>query len=199
MVQFDDAVDHPLQKVAVVGDHQQSALEAFEVALQPIDHLAVDVVGRLVQNQYLGFGSKGTGKGNPTFLSAGKLCNLLLIVPKTQLVEDAFALVFVRLLDDLGIFGSFLVDGNALHHLLQDGGFAVKQRVLGKIGDANTAGAGDDAAVRWVDARHHLEQGGFSGPIDANQSDFFPFADGKRAAVQQLAFAVSFIYFFCTE
>ena len=48
-----DVVHHPLQEVAVVGDHHQSPPEAAEPVLQPGNHGAVQVVGGLVQHQHV--------------------------------------------------------------------------------------------------------------------------------------------------
>lgn len=83
------------------------------------------------------------------------------------------------------------------HHLLQDGGFGRKFRVLRQIGNPHPTGAGDGATVWEVDPGHHLEQGGLAGAVDTDETDFIPLTDGERAAVEQLPVAVALGDFFC--
>ena len=66
----------------------------------------------------------------PPLLSAGKRPDGLVKVGQPQLGQDALALILVGLLHHLGLFGAGLVDGDAGHHLLQDGGLGRKLRVL---------------------------------------------------------------------
>ena len=42
---------HPVEKMAVVADYQQAALEFLKVFLQDIEGHDVQVIGRLVENQ----------------------------------------------------------------------------------------------------------------------------------------------------
>ena len=70
MIKLYDAVYHPFQEITVMGDHQDSPSKALEIAFQPVHHFAVNVVGRLVQNQYLCFSSKSTRHGYTALLTA---------------------------------------------------------------------------------------------------------------------------------
>ena len=180
-----------------MGDHQDGPLVAFEIAFQPVHHLAVDVVGGLVEDEHLRLGGQRAGQCDPPLLSAGKLPDGLVIVGQPQLGQDALALVLVGLLHHLGLLGAGLVDGDAGHHLLQDSGLGRKLRVLWQVGHPHPTGAGDGAAVGEVDPGHHLEQGGLAGAVDANETDFIPLTDGERAAVEQLPVAVALGDFFC--
>ena len=49
LLQFHDALDNPVEKVAVGGDGQDGALEFVQVVLQPLGGVEVQVVGGLVQ------------------------------------------------------------------------------------------------------------------------------------------------------
>ena len=51
LIQFDNLVGHALQKIAVVRHHDQRAGKGLQHFFQPGNHLAVQVIGRLVQNQ----------------------------------------------------------------------------------------------------------------------------------------------------
>ena len=91
-----DVVHHPLQKIAVMGDHHKAALEAAEPVLQPGDHSAVEVVGGLIQHQHICRMDQRRGKGHPLALTAGEGSHLAFKVRKTQLCEHGLGLVFVQ-------------------------------------------------------------------------------------------------------
>ncbi len=48
-----DAVDDAVEEAPVVRDHEQRAVEGGEEALEPLQAVAVEVVGRLVEQQHL--------------------------------------------------------------------------------------------------------------------------------------------------
>ena len=58
---------HPLQKVPVVGDHNEAPPEPAEPVLQPGHHLAVQVVGGLVQDEHVRWGGAGRRPGATRF------------------------------------------------------------------------------------------------------------------------------------
>ena len=70
VIKFYDAVYHPFQEITVMSDHQDSPGKALEIAFQPVYHFAVNVVGRLVQNQYLCLSSKSARHGYTALLTA---------------------------------------------------------------------------------------------------------------------------------
>ena len=53
-VELDDARGHRVDEGAVVRDEQQRAAPRHEQALQPLDRVEVEVVGRLVEQQHVG-------------------------------------------------------------------------------------------------------------------------------------------------
>ena len=69
-VQLRNPVCHTVQKVPVVCNQQQLALEAPDGILQEEDHLLVEVVGRLVQNQHLSGRQKRLRQCDPLPLPA---------------------------------------------------------------------------------------------------------------------------------
>ena len=54
LIHLQDAVADVVQEVAVVGYHQQGHTAALQVVLQPLDHVDVEVVGGLVEDEHLG-------------------------------------------------------------------------------------------------------------------------------------------------
>lgn len=67
MVDFRDFPHHPVEKVPIVGDHQDGAFIFLQIVLEPDHHPPVQVVGRLVQNEQLAGGNEGGGHGHPLF------------------------------------------------------------------------------------------------------------------------------------
>ena len=65
--------DYLVQKVAVVGDGQDGALEPFQILLQPLGGTQVQVVGGLVQKEDVGVLQDEPGQIDPGFLPAGQL------------------------------------------------------------------------------------------------------------------------------
>ena len=51
VLQLDNAIDHAVEEVTVMGNQNQTAVEADEVIFQPCRHLHIQMVGRLVQDQ----------------------------------------------------------------------------------------------------------------------------------------------------
>ena len=125
--QLRDVVHHPLQKIAVMGHHHQSALETAEPVLQPGSHLRVQMVGGLVQNQHICRVDQGRRQGHPLPLSAGEGAHLLLIVRQAQLVEHGLGLIFVQLPEFLGEMQEYLLqNGGVILH----GGILLQQAYL---------------------------------------------------------------------
>ena len=50
-VEEPDLVDHVIEQLDIVGDHDQAALVLLKEAAQPVDRVRVEVVGRLVEQQ----------------------------------------------------------------------------------------------------------------------------------------------------
>ena len=78
LLQFHNAVHHPVQEVAVVGDGEDGALVLAEVALQPLGGVEVQVVGGLVQQEEVGVLQNETGQVDPGLFPAGEGGKLLL-------------------------------------------------------------------------------------------------------------------------
>ena len=56
--ELEHAVRHRLEEPAVVGNEDHGGVEGLELALEPLDALDVQVVGRLVEEQEVGIAGK---------------------------------------------------------------------------------------------------------------------------------------------
>ena len=175
-----DVVHHPLEKIPVVGHHHQAALEPAEPVLQPGHHLAVQVVGGLVQDQHVRRVDQGRRQGHPLPLAAGEGAHLLGKVRDPQPVQHGLGLILVQR-PELG--------GEVEEHLLQHGGVLVHHRVLGQQADLDVGVPGDGAPVRLRDAGEHLQKGGLAGAVDADDAHLVPLVEVEVHIVQQLAAA----------
>ena len=84
-----------VQKVTVVRHHQKAEIVATQIFFQPFRHIKVEVVGRFVQYQQIGFSDKGIGKRHTLQLAAGQVFHLLVEVTDLELRKDLFGFLFV--------------------------------------------------------------------------------------------------------
>ena len=72
IVQLNDSLTHPVEKVTVVRDEQQGFGVALQILLQPLDHFHIEVVGRFIENEQIGVSNQHRGQGHAFALTAGK-------------------------------------------------------------------------------------------------------------------------------
>ena len=87
-VYFDYFVAHAVKEIAVVCDHKQSHVLAREVAFEPFDDAYVEVVGRLVEHNQVGFLEYGACYGHAFALSAGKSIYRRVYIRDFELVKE---------------------------------------------------------------------------------------------------------------
>ncbi len=66
-----------VEEVAVVGDDQAGAGPSSQEAFQPLQHLQIEVVGRLVEEEQIRVGEEGLGEGNAGLLAAAEAVDRL--------------------------------------------------------------------------------------------------------------------------
>ena len=71
-VELEDPLGDVVEEVAVVGDRDDGARVLLEEALQPVDRLGVEVVGRLVEQQQVGVAEEQPGERDAALLAAGQ-------------------------------------------------------------------------------------------------------------------------------
>ena len=96
LVHLQDAVADVVQEVAVVGHHQQGHTAALQVVLQPLDHVDVEVVGGLVQDEHLRLIDEQAGQRHTLDLASAQFLDRLVVVGDLELGEnllEAFLIV----------------------------------------------------------------------------------------------------------
>ena len=149
-----DPVAHPLQEVAVVGDHDQAPGELPQVVLQPEDHVAVQVVGGLVEDEHIRRVEEDGGQGHPLPLAPGEGVHRLGKVRDPQAGEHGLGLVLQQ---GPGVRGEVVKD------LLQHRGPRHHLRVLGEEAHLDVGVQGDRPLVGDLLPRQH-PGGGCSSP-----------------------------------
>ena len=86
---------YPVEEITVVRHHQQAEVVPAEIFLQPLRHIEVEVVGRLVQYQQIGFSDKGIGKCHTLQLPAGQMFYVLTEITYFKLRQNLFRLLLV--------------------------------------------------------------------------------------------------------
>ena len=175
--QLRDAVGHALQEVAVVGDHDETAVEFPQAVLQPDDHVAVQVVRRLVQDEDIRRMEQDGGEGHALALAAGEGAHGLGKVRDAQAGEHGLGLVFH---EGAGVRGEVGKD------LLQDRGLRVHLGVLGQEADLHVGVPADGAAVRHLLARQDAEKAALAGAVDADDADLVPLVEIEGDIIQEL-------------
>ena len=72
VVELEDPLGDVVEEVAVVGDRDDGARVLLEEALQPLDRLGVEVVGRLVEQEQVGVAQQEPAERDPALLAAGQ-------------------------------------------------------------------------------------------------------------------------------
>ncbi len=172
---------HGVQEPPVVGHHHQCRGAVGEVVGEPGDGLDVQVVRRLVEYDEVVVAEQQRGQRTAAPLPAGEPEHRpVQLHPGEQLVDD---LAQLRV-------GGPLVVGPAAEHRLPDA-VAVDQLVaLVEVADQQPAGLRHPAAVRRLEAGHHLEQRGLPVAVAADDPDPLPRADAEGDVGEQRAHAV---------
>ena len=175
-VDLPDGGRHFVQKVAVVGDHHQRAAIALQLVLQPLDHLVVQMVGRLVQDQQIAWRQQCCCQGCSLALPAGQGLRHHGRILDAQLFQHRcrFALDIPE----------FLILFYIADHILQDAPLGVKNRILRKIRDLEPVSPYDLPLVRFQCAGHDREQRRFAGAVDADHADAVIFVNSLRHVLQ---------------
>ena len=71
-VDLADPLGHMVEEVTVVRDADNGTGILLQMLLQPVDRLGVQVVGRLIQQQYVRLLEQQSAKGHPATLASGQ-------------------------------------------------------------------------------------------------------------------------------
>ena len=193
-----------VEEVTVVRHHQQAEVGAAQVFFEPFRHIEVEVVGRLVEYQQVGFGDEGIGKCHALQLPAGEVFYQLVEVADFELRKDLFR--FLLILPGLLVIHAdkdFIQSGMSfrLHAALVllyqlDGAVAMMEagfehgqffgvlRVLLQIAYAQIAPEGDGAGVIAFLAGKDIEQRSLAGAVLGYQADALPLGHAEREILE---------------
>ena len=94
MADLQDLVGNPVQKIAVMSNHDHHPFKTVQIIFQPGSHFVVQVVGRLIQNQHIRRIGKYCCQCYSFFLASGKMANLFFMIRNPQSVQDHMRLRF---------------------------------------------------------------------------------------------------------
>ena len=154
---------YAVEEPAVVRDNQGRAREVQKGFFQGPEGFHVQIVGRLIQQQHVAALFQQLGQVQAVALTTGQVANPLLLVAALE-VEAANVgsrrRLVVAHLDDIVAVREFLPDGFA----------AVQISHLVHVGQFHGFADGDVARIRFVETGDHLEQGGFTGTVAADDA-----------------------------
>ena len=87
VAQFDNGRSHGVEKMPVMGDHQQAARIARQELRDPFHRFGVQMVGRLIEHQEVRPGDQGPSQSHATTFSTGQFADPPIIRRATQLIE----------------------------------------------------------------------------------------------------------------
>ena len=166
ILEVQNAADRAVQKLPVVADDQHGVRVFDKVGFEPERAFQVEIVGRLVQEQQVGFTEQhgGQSHAHPPAAGKGRAGHLLFFMGKPQTTQDGGGTRFGGPCFDIGQPRLHLGDAGRV-----SGGFG-----LGQKGFAFGIGAQDGVDERHLVARHLL----------ADPSDLPTFGNGHIAGIQ---------------
>ena len=105
-VKLYDFICHGIQKIPVMRHHNQGPTERLQLIFQPIRHLTVQMVCRLIQYEHITWSNQHGNKCKTLSLSTGKLSCLLFKVCNTKPCKHCLSRY------------QFIFIGMVMHHVL---------------------------------------------------------------------------------
>ncbi len=171
-------VDHGVEEVAVVADHDAGERGGGEELFEPLDAFEIQVVGGLIEEQHVGRLGDLAGDGEAALPAAGEGFGAHGGVGEAGaaegLADEGGALHLVEMLP--GNSG-----GDDLMHGLAFGELGL----LRHVADARIAAERNRAAIGSDLTGEDAQQGGFTGAIAADQPEALAFGDAQRDVLKE--------------
>ena len=87
VIELQDAVAYTIEEITVVCDHEQGFVATLQESLQPLDHLQVEMVCGLIEDEQVWFGDQDICQCHTFLLSSRELSHGLLEVAYLQLCQ----------------------------------------------------------------------------------------------------------------
>ena len=183
-----DAVADAVEEVAVVRHHQQGHRPAaVQVVLQPLHHLQVEVVGRLVEYQQLRVVDQHVCQCQAFLLPTTQLSHLLFEVCDVQAAQDACQLRTVgqHLLPVLRlIHHPFVATAHAAANLPHRD-VRWELRVLAEVFHPQVVAPHDGAFVLPLDAHDDVQQRRLAAAVAGYEADAVTLTDAQRKVLEK--------------
>ena len=147
LVDLRNPAGHAVQKIPVMRYHDQSSLPFFQIILQPVGHLIVQMVGGLVQQQNVRRGQERRDQRQPFSLTSGKLARRLGKIPDPQPGHHRLRVALNS--------PPVLLRHIARQHAVQAGHLRGKFRMLGEVADHRMIGRRNGSLIRLLQPGHH--------------------------------------------
>ena len=173
VVEFENQSTDTVEEKTVVGDHQQRLTSTGKIALEPFNHLKVEMVGGFVEDQQIGLREQNIGQGHTLLLTTGQLSHGLLKVADLQLRQHLFRaqhLFWIPLMVEAGIE----------HALLR-----VEHGRLLQHAHLQVATEDDTAAVVTLLAREHGEQRRLARTVLGYQAHLLSLSNGEADILEE--------------
>ena len=205
LVEFQNAVAYLVEEVAVVGHHEQGDVAAAQEVLEPLNHVDVEVVGRLVEDEQLWVVDENLGKRHAFHLASREGAYAGIEVIDLELRENLLetglvvpSIGTVHAFDGSGhriavaTFQGFFV---GLHRLaaavvareagIDNGEVPVEVGRLLQIAHTQVVAVSDGAAVVLVIVGYDAQQRRFSKSVFGNQAYLVALVDAEADVLEQ--------------
>ena len=208
-VEFEDARREARQQRAIMRDEEHPAAELQQRIFEPLDHLDVEVVGRLVEQQQLRIADQRAGQRDAPAPAARQLGDARVGVEPVDLENPVDALVHPPAVAGLDLVLQALHAAEqrriatdlvrdvvirreqrpdlaeaACHHVEHGGGLGGEQFLL-ELRDPQRRLSPDLATVGRDAALGELQQRGLAGAVAADQADALAGVDLEARVVEQ--------------
>ncbi len=92
-VQFQNPSGYVIEEVAVVGNGNYGSFVLLQMLLKPLNRLGIEVVGRLVEQKYVGFLKQQTAQGYPAAFASRKVFHYGIRRRTTQRIHSTLKFV----------------------------------------------------------------------------------------------------------
>src|SRR5688500_7302789 len=177
----EDRGANPVQKIAVVADHDDTALEGDERFFEQPQGPEIEIVGRLVEDQQVAAPLQDFGEKHPAALAAAQLGDARVDpfigeekTPEISTHADRFLAHFEEVA--------------AIAHLLEHRFFVIEQEsILIDIIDLGARAKLNLPASGRELAEHQAKEGGFAGTVATDDAETFAGAEVERKIFEESA------------
>ena len=165
-----------------MGNHDHYALEFPQKIFQPGHHLIVQMVGRLVHQKHITGIYQCSCQCHSFLLTTGEMVDFLFMIRDSQLIQhvSGFTLCTPVLLPF------------SLCHIIKDRRALRKLRHLRQVCDAQSVLCDDLSLIRFFQTCNDLQNGGFTGTVNTDDTDFISLMDSIGNIIQNYFFTKYF-------